>query len=62
MLRNDIPENKSYGEDSPTNQMIVAIADSPLIEPRNRALALIDEGNRLEEQGRIPEVMALYDG
>jgi tetratricopeptide (TPR) repeat protein len=36
-------------------------ADSPPAETRNRALALIDEGNALEEQGRIPEAMALYD-
>jgi tetratricopeptide (TPR) repeat protein/SAM-dependent methyltransferase len=44
-----------------TNQMTVEIANSPLSEPRNRALALIDEGNGLEEQGRIAEAMALYD-
>jgi tetratricopeptide (TPR) repeat protein/2-polyprenyl-3-methyl-5-hydroxy-6-metoxy-1,4-benzoquinol methylase len=42
------------------NQMTVE-ADSPPAETRNRALALIDEGNALEEQGRIPEAMALYD-
>jgi tetratricopeptide (TPR) repeat protein/2-polyprenyl-3-methyl-5-hydroxy-6-metoxy-1,4-benzoquinol methylase len=48
-------------ESARTNQMTVEIADSPLIESRNRAFALIDEGNGLEELGRIPEAMALYD-
>jgi tetratricopeptide (TPR) repeat protein/SAM-dependent methyltransferase len=43
------------------NQMTMEMADNPLSEPRNRALALIDEGNGLEEKGRIPEAMALYD-
>ena len=28
---------------------------------RNRAVAMIDEGNALEEQGRIPEAMARYE-
>jgi tetratricopeptide (TPR) repeat protein/2-polyprenyl-3-methyl-5-hydroxy-6-metoxy-1,4-benzoquinol methylase len=41
--------------------MTAEIADSAPVESRNRALALIDEGNALEEQGRIPEAMALYD-
>ncbi len=27
----------------------------------NPAIAMIDEGNALEEQGRIPEAMARYD-
>ena len=41
--------------------MTAEIADRLPFESRNRALALIDEGNALEEQGRIPEAMALYD-
>jgi tetratricopeptide (TPR) repeat protein/2-polyprenyl-3-methyl-5-hydroxy-6-metoxy-1,4-benzoquinol methylase len=43
-----------------TNQMTVE-TDKPPDETRNRAFALIDEGNALEEQGRIPEAKALYD-
>jgi tetratricopeptide (TPR) repeat protein/2-polyprenyl-3-methyl-5-hydroxy-6-metoxy-1,4-benzoquinol methylase len=43
------------------NQMTPEIDDSPPVESRNRALALIDEGNALEERGQIPEAMALYD-
>jgi Tfp pilus assembly protein PilF/2-polyprenyl-3-methyl-5-hydroxy-6-metoxy-1,4-benzoquinol methylase len=35
--------------------------DSMPVTPRNSAVALIDEGNALEEQGRIPEAMARYD-
>jgi tetratricopeptide (TPR) repeat protein/2-polyprenyl-3-methyl-5-hydroxy-6-metoxy-1,4-benzoquinol methylase len=35
--------------------------DVESVETRNRTLALIDEGNALEEQGRIPEAMAHYD-
>jgi tetratricopeptide (TPR) repeat protein len=48
-------------EKNRANPMTPEIADSPPVESRNRALALIDEGNTLEEQGRIPEAMALYD-
>jgi tetratricopeptide (TPR) repeat protein/2-polyprenyl-3-methyl-5-hydroxy-6-metoxy-1,4-benzoquinol methylase len=47
-------------EKTRSNQMTVEIADNPPMESRNRALALIDEGNELEEQGRFPEAMALY--
>ena len=35
--------------------------DSPPVISRISAVALIDEGNRLEEQGRITEAMARYD-
>jgi tetratricopeptide (TPR) repeat protein/2-polyprenyl-3-methyl-5-hydroxy-6-metoxy-1,4-benzoquinol methylase len=31
------------------------------VVPVNPAIAMIDEGNALEEQGRIPEAMALYE-
>jgi tetratricopeptide (TPR) repeat protein/2-polyprenyl-3-methyl-5-hydroxy-6-metoxy-1,4-benzoquinol methylase len=37
------------------------IDDSPPVASRNFAVALIDEGNSLEEQGRISEAMARYD-
>ena len=33
----------------------------PPIASRNPAIAMIDEGNALEEQGRIAEAMARYD-
>jgi Tfp pilus assembly protein PilF/2-polyprenyl-3-methyl-5-hydroxy-6-metoxy-1,4-benzoquinol methylase len=48
-------------EKTRANQMTAEIADNSPVESRNRALALIDEGNALEEQGRIAEAMALYD-
>src|SRR3984957_6820454 len=48
-------------EGTRANPMTPENADSPSVELRNRAFALIDEGNTLEEQGRIPEAMALYD-
>jgi Tfp pilus assembly protein PilF/2-polyprenyl-3-methyl-5-hydroxy-6-metoxy-1,4-benzoquinol methylase len=35
--------------------------DSAPVTSRNSAVALLDEGNALEEQGRIPEAMARYD-
>jgi tetratricopeptide (TPR) repeat protein/2-polyprenyl-3-methyl-5-hydroxy-6-metoxy-1,4-benzoquinol methylase len=35
--------------------------DNAPVTSRNSALALIDEGNALEEQGRVPEAMARYD-
>jgi tetratricopeptide (TPR) repeat protein len=44
-----------------TTQAAAGNDDSPSVESRNRALALIDEGNTLEEQGRISEAMARYD-
>jgi tetratricopeptide (TPR) repeat protein len=34
---------------------------SPPVAPLNSAIALIDEGNALEEQGRILEAMARYE-
>jgi tetratricopeptide (TPR) repeat protein/2-polyprenyl-3-methyl-5-hydroxy-6-metoxy-1,4-benzoquinol methylase len=43
------------------NQATANIDDSPPVTSRNTAVALIDEGNALEEQGRIPEAMARYD-
>ena len=38
-----------------------ALDNSAPGEPRNAAIAMIDEGNTLEEQGRIAEAMARYD-
>ncbi len=38
-----------------------ALDGSPPGERRNAAIAMIDEGNSLEEQGRIADAMALYD-
>ena len=35
--------------------------DGPQMASNNSALAMIDEGNALEEQGRIAEAMARYD-
>jgi len=37
------------------------VDNSPPVASRNSAVAMIDEGNALEEQGRIPEAMARYD-
>jgi tetratricopeptide (TPR) repeat protein/2-polyprenyl-3-methyl-5-hydroxy-6-metoxy-1,4-benzoquinol methylase len=44
-----------------TQQTTAEDDGGPSVDSRNRALALIDEGNVLEEQGRISEAMALYD-
>src|SRR5277367_5128239 len=38
-----------------------AFGGSPPDARRNAAIALIDEGNALEEQGRIPEAMGCYE-
>ena len=38
-----------------------AVDKAPPVETRNLAVAMIDEGNALEEQGRIPDAMARYD-
>lgn len=43
------------------NAPLVAIADGSSRIARERAVALIDQGNALEEQGRDAEAMALYD-
>jgi tetratricopeptide (TPR) repeat protein/SAM-dependent methyltransferase len=48
-------------ESTRTNQVTAEIADSSPDLSSTRAVALIDEGNALEEQGRISEAMALYD-
>jgi tetratricopeptide (TPR) repeat protein/2-polyprenyl-3-methyl-5-hydroxy-6-metoxy-1,4-benzoquinol methylase len=37
------------------------VDDTQPVAPVNPAIAMIDEGNALEEQGRIPEAMALYE-
>jgi tetratricopeptide (TPR) repeat protein/2-polyprenyl-3-methyl-5-hydroxy-6-metoxy-1,4-benzoquinol methylase len=57
-----IPKGKrmSDAEGNRSSQITVE-ADNPPVGTKNRALKLIDEGNALEEQGRIPEAMALYD-
>ena len=38
-----------------------AVADGTAVNSKDSALALIDEGNALEEQGRVTEAMARYD-
>jgi tetratricopeptide (TPR) repeat protein/SAM-dependent methyltransferase len=38
-----------------------AVGNSSSVSARNSAIALIEEGNALEEQGRIAEAMARYD-
>jgi tetratricopeptide (TPR) repeat protein/2-polyprenyl-3-methyl-5-hydroxy-6-metoxy-1,4-benzoquinol methylase len=38
-----------------------AVGQSAAVESRNLAIAMIDEGNALEERGRIIEAMARYD-
>jgi tetratricopeptide (TPR) repeat protein/2-polyprenyl-3-methyl-5-hydroxy-6-metoxy-1,4-benzoquinol methylase len=43
------------------NQTTAQVDDGQSVASRIRAIALIDEGNVLEEQGRIPEAMARYD-
>lgn len=45
----------------PMNQAAATTADGPPVESTNKVLALIDEGNALEEQGRTADAMALYD-
>jgi Tfp pilus assembly protein PilF/2-polyprenyl-3-methyl-5-hydroxy-6-metoxy-1,4-benzoquinol methylase len=44
-----------------TSQATAAIDHNPPVASRNSAVAFIDEGNALEEQGRISEAMARYD-
>jgi tetratricopeptide (TPR) repeat protein/2-polyprenyl-3-methyl-5-hydroxy-6-metoxy-1,4-benzoquinol methylase len=48
-------------ESTRMNLAAAAADDSPPVAPRNTAIALIDEGNALEEQGRVAEAMARYD-
>jgi tetratricopeptide (TPR) repeat protein/2-polyprenyl-3-methyl-5-hydroxy-6-metoxy-1,4-benzoquinol methylase len=43
------------------NQTTAGVDDIPPVVSGIPAVALIDEGNALEEQGRIPEAMARYD-
>ncbi len=43
------------------NQASAEVDGNTPVASRNPAIALIDEGNALEEQGRIPEAMARYD-
>src|SRR5271166_2742758 len=43
-----------------TNVATAAVDNSPPVA-KNPAIAMIDEGNALEEQGRIAEAMARYD-
>jgi tetratricopeptide (TPR) repeat protein/2-polyprenyl-3-methyl-5-hydroxy-6-metoxy-1,4-benzoquinol methylase len=40
---------------------VAAVDNSLAVASRDSALALIDEGNALEEQGRVAEAMARYD-
>jgi len=48
-------------ESTRIEQATPEVADSPSVASRNSAVALIDEGNAIEEQGRIHEAMARYD-
>jgi tetratricopeptide (TPR) repeat protein/2-polyprenyl-3-methyl-5-hydroxy-6-metoxy-1,4-benzoquinol methylase len=48
-------------ESTRMNQATASIDGSPSLAPKNPAVAMIDEGNALEEQGRIAEAMARYD-
>jgi tetratricopeptide (TPR) repeat protein/2-polyprenyl-3-methyl-5-hydroxy-6-metoxy-1,4-benzoquinol methylase len=43
------------------NEATASIDGSPSSASRNPAVAMIDEGNALEQQGRIAEAMARYD-
>jgi tetratricopeptide (TPR) repeat protein/2-polyprenyl-3-methyl-5-hydroxy-6-metoxy-1,4-benzoquinol methylase len=43
------------------NLVTAAVDDRPSVGSRNTAVAMIDEGNALEEQGRIAEAMARYE-
>ena len=45
---------------TPMNLAAAGVGDTQPVAPTNPAIAMIDEGNTLEEQGRIPEAMALY--
>jgi protein O-GlcNAc transferase len=48
-------------EKTPMHRGTAATANSVPVELRNNALAMIDEGNALEEQGRTAEAMVRYD-
>ena len=48
-------------ENARNEQATAQVDESTLIASRNSAVAFIDEGNALEEQGRIAEAMARYD-
>ena len=48
-------------ERTPTNPGTAAVGTAPQLEMGNSAAAMIDEGNALEEQGRVAEAMARYD-
>jgi tetratricopeptide (TPR) repeat protein/2-polyprenyl-3-methyl-5-hydroxy-6-metoxy-1,4-benzoquinol methylase len=43
------------------NLTTAKVDNRPSVASRNLAIALIDEGNALEEQGRVAEAMARYD-
>jgi tetratricopeptide (TPR) repeat protein/2-polyprenyl-3-methyl-5-hydroxy-6-metoxy-1,4-benzoquinol methylase len=43
------------------NPGTAAVGTAPQLEAGNSAAAMIDEGNALEEQGRVAEAMARYD-
>jgi tetratricopeptide (TPR) repeat protein/2-polyprenyl-3-methyl-5-hydroxy-6-metoxy-1,4-benzoquinol methylase len=43
------------------NLAAAEVGDTQPVAPVNPAIAMIDEGNALEERGRIPEAMALYE-
>jgi tetratricopeptide (TPR) repeat protein/2-polyprenyl-3-methyl-5-hydroxy-6-metoxy-1,4-benzoquinol methylase len=43
------------------NSVAAEVGDSQPVAPVNPAIGMIDEGNALEEQGRLPEAMALYE-
>jgi tetratricopeptide (TPR) repeat protein/2-polyprenyl-3-methyl-5-hydroxy-6-metoxy-1,4-benzoquinol methylase len=65
--------NGSVGQTLPQRQQLsdlegtrvkvrgAAVDSGPSVPSRDSAVALIDEGNALEEQGRIAEAMARYD-
>jgi tetratricopeptide (TPR) repeat protein/2-polyprenyl-3-methyl-5-hydroxy-6-metoxy-1,4-benzoquinol methylase len=46
---------------TPMNLAAAEVGDTQPVASVNPAVAMIDEGNALEEQGRIPEAMALYE-
>jgi tetratricopeptide (TPR) repeat protein/2-polyprenyl-3-methyl-5-hydroxy-6-metoxy-1,4-benzoquinol methylase len=57
----DNPERTTEGRFTTMNRANEAIDSSPSVTTQNPALAMIDKGNALEEQGRIAEAMAQYD-
>src|SRR5271156_4292077 len=53
--------DERFREDAHVTPANAALDGSPAGERRNAAIAMIDEGNTLEEQGRIVDAMARYD-